>query len=212
MNVPSHRRTLVIVGGVLALAAVGLAGCGSDPEAPEIEQIRDLEQSGEVEALAERAVEGEPLEARMAVRSLGRLGRQAEPALRETMRKGKPVVRAEAALVYPMVADREKAQEPLKDLAHDDPEPHVRAAAVTALGHMRAMESMEALLEAVNDPNPLVRRRAADAVERIMGRSYELHIDGPEEKRLKAIDGLRQDWLTDKDRIRQYFMRGQKKK
>jgi len=212
VNVPSYRRSLVIVGSVLALAAAGLAGCGSEPEAPEIEQIQELEQSGEVEALAERAVEGQPLEARMAVRSLGRLGRRAEPALRETMQKGKPVVRAEAALVYPMVADREKAQEPLKDLAHDDPEPHVRAAAVTALGHMRAMESMEALLEAVNDPNPLVRRRAADAVERIMGRSYELYIDGSEEERLKAIDGLRQDWLKDKDRIREYFMRGRKKK
>jgi HEAT repeat protein len=199
----------VILGGALALAAAGLAGC-SEPET-EVERIQALEKAGKVEALAEKAIEAEPMEARLAVRSLGRMGRQAEPALRQTMQKGQSVVRAEAALVYPMVAEREKAQEPLKDLARDDPEPHVRAAAVTALGHMRAMESMEALLQALNDPKPLVRRRAANAVERIMGRAYELYIDGPEEKRLQAIEGLRQDWNADKEKIRQYFMRGRKR-
>ncbi|MFO8013141.1 MAG: HEAT repeat domain-containing protein [Phycisphaerae bacterium] len=209
MNVPSDRPILVILGGALAFAAAGLAGC-AEPES-EVERIQELEKAGKVDALAEKAIEAEPMEARLAVRSLGRMGRQAEPALRQTMQKGKPVVRAEAALVYPMVAEREKAQEPLKDLARDDPEPHVRAAAVTALGHMRAMESMEALLQALNDPKPLVRRRAADAVERIMGRAYELYLDGPEEKRLQAIEGLRQDWNADKARIRQYFMRGQKR-
>jgi hypothetical protein len=196
----------MVLGGTLALAAACLVGC-SEPET-EIERIQDLEKSGKVDALAERAMEGDPKEARLAVRSLSRMGRQAEPALRQTMQKGRPVVRAEAALVYPMVAEREKAQETLTDHAHKDPEPHVRAAAVTALGHMRAIESMEALLSALNDPDPLVRRRAANAVERIMGRSYELHVNGPEEKRLEAIDGLRQDWNADKDRIRKYFMRG----
>ena len=210
MNFLFRCPTVVLLGGALALATAGLAGCSDDEPRGPSEEIRELEKAGKVDALTERAIEGEPTEARMAVRSLGRLGRQAEPALRQTIEKGKPIVRAEAALVYPMVAEREKAQEPLKDLAHKDPEPHVRAAAVTALGHMRAMESMEALLQALNDPNALVRQRAANAVERIMGRSYELYIDGPEEKRLQAIEGLREAWLQDKDRIRKYFMRGRK--
>jgi len=205
VSVASRRILIVVLGGLLALAAAALPGC-SEPES-EVEHIRDLERAGNADALAKRAIEAEPDAARRAVHSLGRLGPKAEPALRQTMEKGSPIVRAEAALVYPRVAKREQAQEPISALAHQDPEPRVRAAAVTALGHMRAIDSMDAILEALNDPNLLVRRRAADAVARIMGRHYELYLDGPEEKRRQAIDTLRQDWNRDKDVIRRYFLR-----
>ena len=209
MTLQPSRCVLFILGGLLALAAAAVPGCSEEPETA-VEQIQELEKSGNVDALAKRAIEAEPTEGRLAVRSLARMGRKAEPALRQTMRKGNPPVRAEAALVYPTVTDRDKAQEPLSDLARDDAEPYVRAAAVTALGHMRAMDSMETLFAALNDPNPVVRRRAADAVTRIMGRSYELFVNGPEEKRLTAIEGLRQDWSQEQSGIRKYFKRDRK--
>jgi len=205
VSIQPSRCIIAILGGTLALTAVGLPGC-SEPET-EVDRIQELEKAGNVDALAKRAIEAEPGEGRLAVRSLGRLGRQAEPALRQAMQKGNPAVRAEAALVYPTVTSRQKAQEPLSELARHDPEPYVRASAVTALGHMRAMDSMDAILEALNDPNPVVRRRAADAVTRIMGRAYELYVNGPEEKRLQAIEGLRRDWKQDEGHIRQYFRR-----
>jgi len=205
VTVQPSRYVIVILGGLLALTAVGLEGC-SEPET-ETDRVQALERAGNVDALAKRVIDAEPDEGRLAVRSLGRLGGQAEPALRQAMKKGKPAIRAEAALVYPTVTSRQEAQEPLSELARDDPEPYVRASAVTALGHMRAMDSMDAILEALNDPNLLVRRRAADAVKRIVGRSYELYLNGPEEKRLQAIDGLRQDWKQDESHIRDYFRR-----
>jgi len=205
VSIQPSRCVLAILGGMLALTAVGLPGC-SEPET-EVDRVQELERAGNVDALAKRVIEAEPGEGRLAVRSLGRLGQQAEPALRQAMKKGKPAIRAEAALVYPTVTSRQEAQEPLSELALDDPEPYVRASAVTALGHMRAMDSMDAILQALNDPNLLVRRRAAEAVTRIIGRSYELYLTGPEEKRLQAIAGLRQDWKQDEGHIRDYFRR-----
>jgi len=209
VSVQFPHFAIVILGGLLVLAAAGVPGC-SEPES-EIEQIQELEKAGDVDALAKRATEAEPDVGRQAVRSLGRLGARAEPALRQVMKQGKPTVRSEAALVYPRVTKRQEAQAPLSELSRRDPEPHVRAAAVTALGHMRALESMDTILEALNDPKLVVRRRAANAVTRIMGRAYELYLNGPEEKRLQAIEGLRQDWNRDKDIVRRYFERKAKR-
>jgi len=206
---PSYRDS-VLLSALAALVAAGLAGC-SEPES-EIEQIQEFEDSGNVDALAERALEAEPEVGRHAVRSLGRLGPKAEPALRQVMEKGKPTVRAEAALVYPRVSSRQKAQEPLATISRRDPEPYVRASALTALGRMRALDSMEAIIEALNDPDLGVRRRAADAVARIMGLEYELYLDGPEEKRLEAIEVVRKSWNHTKNFLRQYYERKAKRR
>jgi len=200
------RPVLVTLAVLLAAPAVCLLGCG-EPET-EVEQIQRLAERGDVDALAEKADSPDPEVSRLAVRALVRAGKKAQPAIRRAMHSKRPEVREEAALIYPRVAARrDEAQEPLTELLRTDPNAKVRASAVTALGHMTAYEQMEALFDALDDPDGMVRQRAAKAVARIMGRKYELFINGPPEKRRQAIEGLRGDWRNEKDAISRYYER-----
>jgi len=218
---PVHTTTFLSVfwsasaalGSAAALVFLA-AGCGGGEEStdPVIEEIVRLEKKGDVDALAEKTRDPEPRVSRLAVHSLARIGRKAKPVLDRAIRDERPEVRAEAVLVYPRVAKRSEAAEPLAQIARSDPQPQVRAAAVTALGQMRAFDKMDALFEALDDPDPLVRRRAAGAVSRILGRTYELYVDGPAEKRRQAIAELRKVWPELAPQIRDYYTRPFKNK
>lgn len=176
----------------IAAAGVWLPGCGkSDSEAARIEALR---RGGNVEALERELADPANVEGgRLAVAAMGSLGPQARPAIERAMRDNRAVVRESAALAYGRVTPPQQAA-PLAKVARTDPSPVVRAAAVTALGQNKVYEEMESLLAALEDADPLVRRRASDAVARIVGRRYEVYLDGTPEQRREAVAKLREIW------------------
>ena len=176
-----------------------LIGCDGEPEgAPGPEppgaggSAGDETQTSAPDALRER------------IRDLACRGTKARPEIERFLKHPTPAVREEAALVYPRVAEG-RAAPPLARLATSDPEPDVRAAAVTALGHMRAMDEMEAILSALEDPDPLVRRRAADGASRITGQRYDVNVP-PDEWR-RTVDEIRALWQNHGDTLRTYHER-----
>jgi len=72
--------------------------------------------------------------------------------------------------------------------------PEVRAAAAAGLGKAMDPDGMPALLDAMEDESPLVRKAAGDAVERMIGLGRRFQADGPSESRRQVIAAYRLFW------------------
>lgn len=231
------KETLVIRGFRLsaavavAAAAIAVVGCGStDPEKARVEALR---RDRNVEALAKETVSEKPATSREAVRALGTLGAEAIPRLQEVLKDERPEIRVEAALAYgnavavaeaaparaapgqeaPGQAARMEDQiRPLAEAVRSDASPDVRAAAVTGLGHARAMSEMQTIFRALEDPDPMVRARATAAVTRITGRRYETYVNGTPQQRHEAAANIRRQWAADEKSTREYYAGKQKTK
>ena len=182
-------RWVLAVGLVLAGGGVW-TGCGDGGEEGDVEQVRKE------------------------IRELARQGSAARPQIERMLEDPRSDVRIEAAMAYPRVAQETPAKAAptlvtsapaLARVAKADSDANVRAAAVTALGHMRAMDEMETLLAAMEeDPDPLVRRRAANAVSRILGVSYDIARATTPEQRRAIVNDARDLWSTHSDYLRKY--------
>ncbi|MCX5676859.1 MAG: HEAT repeat domain-containing protein [Planctomycetota bacterium] len=191
-------------GWLLAAVAVTLsaAGCSSgDPDSARIEGYR---RDGNVESLAQEVLSSDTADARKAVQALGTIGPQALPRIDEALRDNRIEVRQEAALAYGQAARGEPVRR-LASVVREDPSPEVRAAAATALGGARAVDEMQTLLAALEDPDRTVRARANAAIARIIGRRYETYIDGTPEQRREAVEKLRQAWPSMEQGMRDYY-------
>ena len=69
-----------------------------------------------------------------------------------------------------------------------------RADAAARLGAMRDEQSMPLLLEAMEDPDPLVRGRSGVAVQKIMKADYYFRANDPPERRRQALAKIRIAW------------------
>ena len=69
-----------------------------------------------------------------------------------------------------------------------------RADAAARLGQMRDEESMSALLESMEDPDPVIRGRAAAAVRKVMGADYYFRADDPPQRRKQVIAIIKKQW------------------
>ena len=187
---------------LLAAAGIFLAGCGeTESDAARIERLR---QQGDVAALEREADGPNAPTAAAAVGALGSCGARAVPRVEQALADTRPQVREEAALAYGRIAD-DKQLARLATMAREDKADTVRAAAVTALGEARAVNQMEALMRAAEDPDRLVRQRASDAMARIMGRRYELYVDGTPDQRHDAVAKLRLAWPDMEATVRNYY-------
>ena len=83
----------------------------------------------------------------------------------------------EAAMLSRVVNDRREDE-------------HVRAAAVQAIGLMRAWDHRDAAIHALDDPSPRVRGRAAAAVRSMIGRDFGFRANDPAAKRKAAIQRI----------------------
>jgi len=203
-----ERRRLVILGGVaVVLAAVAawrlLADSGPVPDDPDLAQVRQYQREKDIEALG-RAIDTDDVRtASLAVRALGEI-RSAEvlPHIRRAMGDPREVIRAEAATAFGLRSSPDQA-DPLVPLCGDDAA-QVRAAAVAALGTLRAYNHMEAVLKAMADPDGFVRRRAVVAAERIAGTDLRLKTGAPLSDCRAAAEKLRADWPSMKETARQW--------
>ena len=194
-------------GWLLAAAAVALSAGGCSSGDPDVARIEGYRRDGNVEALAQEAASPDTADARKAVRALGTLGPQALPRIDEAMRDNRIEVRQEAALAYGQAARGEPAIRlgGLASVVREDPAPEVRAAAATALGGARAVDEMQTLLAALEDPDRTVRARANAAIARIIGRRYDTYVDGTPEQRREAVAKLRQAWPSMERDTRDYY-------
>ncbi|MDH3583437.1 MAG: HEAT repeat domain-containing protein [Phycisphaerae bacterium] len=124
----------------------------------------------------------------------------------------------EAALKDPVPEKRMKAlvayglkvegPDPIVKFLRDDESPKVRATAAGVLGRMRAraLDHVDTLIAAMEDPDPVVRRWAFNAVVKIVGRAYApFDAAAPEDERAEAIAEIRHFWGENKDWVIRYY-------
>jgi HEAT repeat protein len=180
---------------------------GPPPSNVDMERVESLRRQGNVEGLARETSAADVEVARRAASSLGYLGAEAVPHLEQALKDSRHEVREAAAVAL----GRTAAADPVSLLgtaAREDPSANVRAAAVTALGEVRAVSEMDALLGALEDEDRTVRERASAAVTRILGRRYEVYLDGTPEERHQAVEALRQAFYGEMaPHVRAYYSR-----
>jgi HEAT repeat protein len=203
---------LVLVVAVVWQATRERRSDGPPPSSPAMERIDTLRREGNVEGLARETSAADVEVARRAAASLGYLGAEAVPHLEQALKDSRHEVREAAAVAL----GRTAAADPVSLLgtaAREDPSANVRAAAVTALGKVRAVSEMDAILGALDDEDQTVRERASAAVTRILGRRYETYLDGSPKERHQAVEALRQAFHSEMEpHVRDYYARWAREK
>ncbi|MCX5677354.1 MAG: HEAT repeat domain-containing protein, partial [Planctomycetota bacterium] len=200
LRVKRIARRLAPVLGVLAAAGL-LPGCGGGTD-PEVDRVNRLREQKNAVALEQEVVAKDSRTSSAAIRALGQLGPQARPQIERAMKDPRSEVRREAAAVYPRTYSGPAAPV-LATVARTDPDAAVRAVAVTSLGRMRALDEMETLLAAVEEPDLLVRQRASDAIALIMGARYDF--SGTDEARHRTVAEARRTWREQSEILRRYY-------
>jgi len=203
---------LLIIAGVLATLVVWRAtrkeplGSGPVPRDPDVARVEQYRSERNLEALAGEAANPQAEVATRAVLAMGSLGPAAVPHVERCIADARPEVR-EAAVVAWGQAAGDQRPEIVAAAARTDPSVVVRAAAVSVLGQVRAVNEMDTLIEALDDPDRMVRVRASAAIERILGRRYEVYLDDPpgSDRRREAVENVRQIWAAEGQGARDYY-------
>jgi len=205
MIVRQSKRLYVLIAIAVVLAGVTMAvwapvsPWGQKSQDALLAKVGRLQEDRDVQGLAEAASSSETRLAVQATRALGSMGPEAAAHIQRGLKDTREPVREAAACAMGRLGRRLPDRRPdevggLARVGREDPSPRVRAAAVTALGAIRAYEQMETLLDAMNDRNATVRRRAAEAAARILGRHYRYDAKDPPEQRRASIEMLRRVW------------------
>ncbi len=121
---------------------------------------------------------------------------------------GSPDELAQQALSGPTVAEKAKAAVRLADCGPDaldelrrvlkeSDTPAVRAACIQGLGAIEDYDSVDMLLDLMEDESPIVRGSAGAAVSNMLlgaRATVQFKADGPEEERKQAIKVFREEW------------------
>ncbi len=112
---------------------------------------------------------------------------------------------AQTALEADSADERETAVAQLSGLGRESTEhlqrvmiksnsPAVRATAIQGLARQWDYDSMDAIIDALDDDNPLIRGRAGRAAERMLGLRFDFRYDAPVEERKVKIKLIRAAW------------------
>ena len=191
--------------GVAAALALGLGAkyiffSGPLPD-EKVDQARAkteaLVRAKDVEGLVKEVRSPDEHAAKLAVSALGNLGEAARPAVQEALSDRRPAVREKAATSFAKVATHEQAVK-LVALVKKDESPDVRAAAVAGLDRMFAFQEMDAIIDAMEDPDPAVRRRASKAATKFSGVTVQYYPDASLEECRQGAMRMRQYWEKNK--------------
>ena len=208
-----HPRLLILIGVtvVVAAAVVWRWTGGSDADIVTFRRIEKLANNDDEAALAAEASARDVKDACRAVRAMGRVGRKAISGVKAAMKDERPAVR-EAAVIAVSQAGGEKETPILSTVVAKDKSPAVRAAAALSLGRMRAYTEMDTLLDALSDEDEDVRRRANDAIEKIISAGVSFKASAPPEKRTRDIAELRAMWNTMKAKTEIFYQARKQRK
>lgn len=203
---------LLIIAGVLATLIVWRAtrkeplGGGPASRDPDVARVEQYRREENLEALAGEAENPQAEVATRAVQAMGSLGPAAVPHLERCIGDARPEVREAAVVAWGRAAE-DRRPEVVAAAARMDPSPVVRATAVSVLGQVRAVNEMETLIAALDDPDRMVRVRASASIERIIGRRYEVYLDDPpgSNRRREAVENVRKIWAQERQHVRDYY-------
>lgn len=71
---------------------------------------------------------------------------------------------------------------------------HERVAVIGQLAADRDWDATETLLSMLDDPSPIIRGKAANALRAILGTEFFFHADDPLSKRREVIAGMQRYW------------------
>ncbi|MCP4379798.1 MAG: HEAT repeat domain-containing protein [bacterium] len=197
----------LLIAVTIALGATGLWLLTRDSSLPSDSvdaRMENMRRADNVEGLAAEAKSQDIRTARRAVETMGHVGQKATKQIRIALTDHRPEIRQRAAIAYAKAIGPE-ASAPLAEVARNDKNPQVRATALIALGRARAYTEMETLLDAMNDEDLTVRRRAADAVTSILGRRYQFDPNASPAQRTKSINAIRKFWASAKGAVGTYY-------
>lgn len=201
-------KILIGIAALLLLAAgASLLFPGSDPDDNQDEVVRkvhELAAAENVDGLAEQARSKNQRAAEMAVLAMGKVGKAARTHIERAMTDERPGVREKAATAFSQVAVRQEADK-LAQIAKTDKSANVRAAAISGLRKMQAFQEMEAVLRAMEDPDPIVRRRASLAATKFAGVTVQYDPEGSPEQIRQGALRMRQYWEREKPGLIRYW-------
>ena len=201
-------KILIGIAALLVLAAgARLLFPGSDPNDNQDEVVRkvhELAAAKNVDGLAEQARSKNQRAAEMAVLAMGKVGKAARAHIERAMTDGRPGVREKAATAFSQVAVRQEADK-LAEIAKADKSANVRAAAISGLRKMQAFQEMEAVLHAMEDPDPIVRRRASLAATKFAGVTVQYDPEGSPEQIRQGALRMRKYWEREKVGLIRYW-------
>jgi HEAT repeat protein len=195
-------RILIAIAAALALAFGAKYVFFSEPSPdektdPARAKAEMLVRAKDVEGLAREIQNPDAHAASLAVSALGDLGEAARPAVQEALSDRRPAVREKAAIAFAKVATREQAVK-LADMVRKDESSNVRAAAVAGLDRMYAYQETDAIIHAMEDPDPAVRRRASKAATKLIGVTVQYNPDASLEECLQGAQRMREYWEQNK--------------
>ncbi len=105
------------------------------------------------------------------------------------------------------------ARNELRRVLVESDTPEVRAACIQSLAALQDYESMGAMLDALEDSSAMVRARAGQAVDRLLGANYGFRYSDPPAQRAAQVKFLRKEWeqYQDSEVFRQYIERLKRK-
>ena len=195
-------RVLIAVAAALVVAlGAKYIFFSSPPRDQKADQARvkaeQLVRVKDVEGLCKQVQSSDEHAAKLAVSALGDLGEVARSAIQGALSDRRPAVREKAAISFAKVAPREQAVK-LADMVKKDESPDVRAAAVAGLDRMFAFQEMDAIIDAMEDTDPAVRRRASKAAIKFSGVTVQYYPDASLEECRQGAQRMRQYWQQNK--------------
>jgi HEAT repeat protein len=219
----THRRRIVLGGIAVLLGAGVLFLYGRSRQAALIEQlhggdadecveaVHGLEEIGSAsaaEAIAGAAKAGDARLASQAVSALGRMGRPEDLRhIRAAAKAEDEEVRVAAITALGGVGSEADVDLLVENLANKQEGKRLRAAAALSLGQLDRFRAVPALIEALEDPSPLVRGRAYAAIRKIYQLDVGFRANDEPAKRQAAIVRIRQLYPLLKERHADYVRR-----
>lgn len=205
-------------GGVIVALAAGayllFGGPSADAaKSAAVRRVEKLEHQGDLTGLAQEAARQDDTEAAAAaVRSMGNIANDpnkagaVRPQLDKALVHPKAEVRMEAAAQIGALAARQKLEQPppaLVNAALEDPDENVRGSAVQAIGQMNTPDTLDALVEALRDPDIQVRRFAFEALQNTMGYKVKPGSYHPESPSLEFYERMKAQVADRKQYLKQ---------
>ncbi len=116
-----------------------------------------------VDAVAPYAEDPDPFVRRAAIEALAGCGARGARTLRRLLDASEPSTRCRAAVALGLAGQSEDLER-LRPMADQDPDPHVRACAIGALGRLGDREAVDRLAVILGDPESPANGTAADAL------------------------------------------------